>query len=481
MWKRAAVLLIVSLSSVAAAGFEAKAEADAGPASHAGASSPAVILDKTFGVRGLLRVPNEGTEGAHAAALEDGDLLLRERSGFRLLSSSGGTGTAFGGAGTLTPPPGKDEFRLEDFTLDPLGRLLLVGTAFPSAEETAVEGMNGTQVNFAAADAEILRLLPDGRLDPTFGDGGVVETDFGLPPAQDGEGRPFIASASVGAGGVAVDPRGGIVVTGSAAIGVGPSCVHDIFESVGVSAPFVARLTENGSIDPAFSGDGVVGGRTLSEIPLGSVSLAPPVVSPDGTVTYRSTAIWPCGGRYGLAQLTAAGRTRNNLGRKGTVGGYFRALASDSDDSVVAVARMGWTPGERFKARVVRITPGGEIDRSFGEDGRAVVKLGPVPGNEPDSLALDARGRILLGGTLATARGRSILLARLSAAGRLDRAFGPDGWIATPVHGLISQGPGDLFIDPEGRLGTVHRYATPKGSGLVLARFLLRSRFLSAR
>jgi hypothetical protein len=319
----------------------------------------------------------------------------------------------------------------------------------------------------------------------------VIETDFGLPPPRDKHGRALQPEASMGASGIAVDSQGRIVVTGSADIRLGPSCVHDIFEPVAVSAAFIARLTETGALDPSFGGDGVVGGRKLGENPLHAESVGEPVAGPSGEITYRSTDISACTrdhGRRGVAQLTSSGRTRKGLGRNGVVGGYFTAIASEPDGSAVALAKLPWTPGESFKARLIRIAPNGEVDRSFGHHGRTVVKLGARWGNEPDSLAVDTQGRILLGGTLVTSKRRrapngklvshghrSILLVRLHADGRQEMNFGPNGRVATSFPSLVPFGPSDLFLDSEGRAVTVHRYETGEGSGLVLARYLLRN------
>jgi hypothetical protein len=307
--------------------------------------------------------------------------------------------------------------------------------------------------------------------------------------ARDKHGRALQPGASMGASGIAVDPQGRIVVTGSADIGLGPSCVHDIFEPVAVSAAFVARLTENGALDPSFGGDGLVGGRKLGENPLHAASVGEPVIGPSGEITYRSTAIGACArGRWGVAQLTSEGRIRKTLGRKSAVGGYFTAIAGEPDGSAVALARMPWTEGEAFRARLIRITPGGQVDRSFGHRGTTVVKLGSPWGNEPDSLATDAQGRILLGGTLVTSKRRrapsgklvrrqrrSILIVRLSADGQQEMNFGPNGRVATSFPSLVPFGPSDLFLDREGRAVTVHRYGTGESSGLVLARYLLRN------
>jgi uncharacterized delta-60 repeat protein len=513
-----ALALLVLCSSQALAGVQSD------PAGRRGTIPPAAVLDPSFGGGGLVTLPGELPSGwtAYGAATPNGDVFVSGGPTLRLLTSSGDPAASFGDAGTLSPPPPEGgEFSLGDFTLDSEGRLLVVGTSrFPGDEDglpgnvdDGPYGPNGAPLPIEPSAVRILRFLPDGRPDPSFGQSGVIETDFGLPPPKacgsgrtssgqptwsscrgDKGGRAIQSEASMGfTTSIAVDPQRRIVVTGSADITLGESCGHDIFEPLPVSAAFFARLTENGALDPSFGGDGLVGGRRLGENPLRAESVEP-VLGPRGEITYRSTDIGACfenrRGRWGVAQLTPDGRTRKSLGRKGAVGGRFTALAGAPDGSVVALAPVGRYQGEPFRARLIRIGPDGEVDRSFGHRGRTLVKLGMPLGIETDSLAVDAQGRILMGGTLATSkrkrapngklvrRGRrSILLVRLSAGGRQEMGFGPNGRVATPFPGLFP--PSDLFFDPDGRVVTVHRYVhrdkAGEVSGLVLARYLLRN------
>lgn len=481
MWKRAVALAATGLALTILHGPHALAGIRSDPAWGKGVIRTAAVLDPTFAGDGLVTLRGEA-EGwaAYGAATQNGDLIVSGGLTTRLLTSSGDPAEIFGGAATLDPStPEGVEFLLSDFTLDSQGRLLIVGTASsPKNEDEGPYGPNGAPLPIVPSAVRILRILPNGRPDPTFGQSGVLETDLDLPPPRDEHGGPLQPEASIDASGIAVDSQGRIVLTGSAEVGLGPSCVHDIFEPVAVSAAYVARLTENGALDPSFGRGGLVGGRKPGENPLRAESIGKPIVGPRGEITYRSTRIsacWSDHGRWGVAQLTPDGRTREALGRKGAVGGYFTALAGAPDGSVIALARMPWTEGEAFRARVIRITRAGKVDRSFGQQGQTVVKLGSVWGNEPDSLAVDAQGRILLGGTLVTRKRRSILLVRLRTDGRQEMNFGPNGRVATSFPGLVSFGPSDVFFDSKGRAVTVHRYETRKASsGLVLARYRLR-------
>jgi hypothetical protein len=128
--------------------------------------------------------------------------------------------------------------------------------------------------------------------------------------------------------------------------------------------------------------------------------------------------------------------------------------------------------GEPFRARVIRIGGDGKVDSSFGHGGSTVVKLGTGETNALNALAVDAQGRILIGGTLAPRKGHATVLIRLSAAGRQEMSFGPHGRVASPFPRLISN-PTDLFFDSAARAVIVQRYEPRERTGLVITRFLL--------
>jgi hypothetical protein len=282
----------------------------------------------------------------------------------------------------------------------------------------------------------------------------------------------------VRATGITVDSQGRVVVTGDAVVRLGRTCERNSFAPGVIAAGFVARLGENGAPDPTFGRGGLVGGRHFEELPLGAQVIEEPIVSPTGTITYRSSAIYRCvkdRSHIGIAQLTQTGEARSAFGKKGVLTGRYRAIAGGSEGSVFALAEVPRHEDERFTAQVTQIAPDGTPHGSFGTDGRATVMVSAGVGGLLNSMTVDGQGRVLLGGTYGIGKGGSMVLLRLSAAGRQQMNFGPRGRIATRVSGLAE--PSGLFFDGQGRLVTVHSYidTVKDRSGLVVARYLLRS------
>jgi len=448
-------------------------------AAPSGGARPGAVLDRSFGDGGVVKLYSEFAVTAFGAGTRSGGVLVSGGSGVQVLNAAGGPGHAFGSTGSLTlSSPKRNEFQLSDMTIDFHGRLLVVGTSvFPKAENPSPLMENGSPA-FSPGAMRILRFLPGGGLDPSFGRSGVVETDLGLPAPLGTDGTPLGTRATVRATGIAVDRQGRIVVTGSAVVRLGASCAHDSFAPVGVAAGFVVRLATNGELDPAFGNDGLFGGHDMGENPLGAEVIGDPVISPSGAITYRSIQTYACQpgmSHPGVGQLTPVGQIATTLGEQSAIFGRFLDLAGERDGSVVALEEVPRRDNEKVRARLIRIAPDGSRDEAFGKRGYATVTLAPSSGTTLDSLAVDGRGGIMIGGTLGTRKGRAILLLRVSARGRWEKRFGPRGIVATRVRDLAEFEPSMLFFDSHGRLVTLHQsYEERKGrSGLVVARYLL--------
>lgn len=107
-------------------------------------------------------------------------------------------------------------------------------------------------------------------------------------------------------------------------------------------------------------------------------------------------------------------------------GGDDRATASVADASgrLYLVGRAGGAG--RHDTAVVRLTPAGQLDASFGSGGMLTLQAS-AGSNEASAVALDASGRVLLAGPGNDRDGPLVFVARLTANGVPDASFGSAG------------------------------------------------------
>ena len=223
----------------------------------------------------------------------------------------------------------------------------------------------------------VVRFLPDGSRDPSFGDDGIVQTAAGF------EGNAVVSAMRLGSDGRL------LVVGGSA---------HDATHAEGVE---VMRFDPDGSIDETFGGgDGVV---TTAPMDYDSSQGNAVLEQPDGRIVVGGTASMGDNSFFCVARYLPDGTPDPDFGYAGvtsdTIQPYYstiNALALQGDGKIVAA---GWTDreGRPHALAVARYRTNGRLDTSFSGDGAAVVGLG----KDQDSslLAVTTRdGRIVAGG-----------------------------------------------------------------------------------
>jgi uncharacterized delta-60 repeat protein len=287
------------------------------------------------------------------------------------LAASADLDPSFGAAGKVTLSLARGGSQGNAVVVQPNGRVLIGGWAYGKG--------------FA-----IVRLLRDGSLDPSFGNGGVVTTNLPTGPAVVTD--------------LALDGRGRIVAAGL---------------SEGFMA--VARYRADGSLDRAFGRDGIVTARYRRT----QTSAEGVVVEPGSGVIAAGTA---GDERWVLARFSARGRLDPRFGHSGwaTVNlGSGEEVARDlalTPNGRIVVAGTG---GHRFA--LARFRRDGTLDPQFGEDG-TVVTRGPARGSAA-AVSLLPDGDILAAGQ----SGGAFDLRRYLASGRPDRSFGTGGTASGPA------------------------------------------------
>jgi uncharacterized delta-60 repeat protein len=285
-----------------------------------------------------------------------------------------------------------------------------------------------------------------GDLDPTFGGGGKVATDFGR--ADEVSGVAVQADGKIVAAGYSRDP--------------------DSYDSDFV----VARYNPNGSLDSGFGS----GGEVQTDFGTSSSDAAYAVaVQPDGKIVAGGAAYIPDSSAYtdfALARYNPDGSLDSTFGGTGKVmtnllrTDFATALAIQPDGKIVAVGltRESRSPRD-FDFAVVRYNPDGTLDAGFSGDGYDITRFSPSY-DGAFSVLVQPDGRIVAAG-VANGDDPSAsqqVLIRYNGDGSLDGGFDGDGIVVGPEPGtsgwsVASQPDGKLLLGGGGLSGgSVTRY-----------------------
>jgi uncharacterized delta-60 repeat protein len=351
---------------------------------------------------------------------------------------------------------------LNSMELDSQGRIIIFGSAYPPGRPEIGQSSGFATSNVPVSRAVVMRLLPDGQLDPSFGVGGRVVDDFGLR----GVGELGTEPTTVAWYGV-VDSADRPVFPVAVADGYSPCHGH----SFGAHRPVAAvRLTTSGALDDSFGG-----GDGTSLLPYLNDLSGFAVDANDRLLVAGDADNNPCRSSQVLVGFDAAGTQVAEVGKGRRLfrGATFEYLTPAGD----LIMRCGYPTAE-----VARVSPLGVLDRTFGDNGFAPVGL-PRGGNRwLRPVASDSEGRILLLGsysrpTKSHGKRAFILVERLLSDGRPDRSFGKNGRLSVPIPGVgapldYSEGA----LDPQGRLVVLSSILEDRGYGYNVKGFLVRLR-----
>lgn len=328
-----------------------------------------------------------GVGSTYASDTGPGDFALTR------LTTAGELDPSFSGDGKQVTDLGGDDEAVA-VVIQPDGKLVVAGNT----------GANATPV--------IARYQPNGDLDPTFSGDGVQTFDLGPDD--------WLAA-------LALDSAGRYVVAGQAASGFA-----------------VARMTAAGAMDTTFSGDGVVTTAFGQNAAATGVAL-----QPDGKVVAGGTVLageeeadmaaarYTAGGQPD-SSFSGDGKRTVDLSSESYEGTYDRANAVvvQPNGRIVLGGKAGTRTGVTRRLAVVGLRADGELDPAFGDGGVTSFFLSRNGGADGADLALQADGRILLGGSSGGFdTNYDFVVVRFYSNGELDRSFGGGGFVETNFGG----------------------------------------------
>ena len=172
----------------------------------------------------------------------------------------------------------------------------------------------------------------------------------------------------------------------------------------------------------------------------------------DGMITGVTTTR----GGLNVFRTDDTGMSDTTFGASGSVRLAISGSVTPSGIAIDALGRTvvsgfayprGESSGDAY-AFAARFTTGGVLDRAFGVRGIARVRPGGMSVGAGAGMAIDPQGRIVLGGYTVNT---DVFVARLTSAGRVDRAFGRNGSAITDVRMLEAMAPGGVAVDGRSR------------------------------
>lgn len=274
----------------------------------------------------------------------------------------------------------------------------------------------------------VARLLPDGALDPSFSEDGYLDLSFGT--MQD---RGTC---------VALQADGKILVGGTS----------------GSTAQYftVARMLNNGSLDPDFGINGVV------QTPFsGTESFANCIaVQQDGKIILGGYTInTPFAKDFAMTRYFANGNLDTSFGVNGKVVTTVNTSFSDYIDKIVfdsqgRIIASGCSSFEvNYKLAMARYTSTGLLDTSFGNNG---IVVSSYPSRFSD-VALQVDGKIILAGGFDA---DVFTVLRYLNNGVIDTSFGTNGFVDgnfQVTNGYASS----VLIQPDNKIVVTGGVASP--------------------
>jgi uncharacterized delta-60 repeat protein len=371
-------------------------------------------LDPSFGKGGIVSTTKTNVAPVYAMQQSTGDIVVFGQGptfnslGLLRYTPSGQLDTTFGTDGITITFISSYAFTKVGMAVQPNDDIIVVNAVFTLTGENNIT---------------LFRYTPDGALDPTFGNGGMVVT------------------SGLGASALLLQPNGQIVVAGG-----GPAARG------GTLPTTLVRYNSDGTLDTSFGTGGIAQAPTGSPEPSAlallsngdylSVELESSENQPQSSVLeFNSAGVLQ-------SQLTQASPTATSA----PTSGFAPTLFQSNGEYVVVTRDYVEGPVVTLLAEATRFGENGEVDPTFSSTPFSFSSKGNE--SEAFAAAYQSNGQLVVGGQLLNTESSPILadyaLARLDTNGTVDSTFGDAGTVTGSesklsfVAGLLIQQDGKI-------------------------------------
>ena len=397
-------------------------------------------LDPSFGVSGIVNTGLGTTnDAAFALAVQtDGKIVSAGLAGVIAIpfvndfgavryNTDGSLDSGFGSNGMVTIPVGSGDDQARTLVIQPNdGKIIVAGSAM----------IGGNW------DLALVRYLPNGFLDNTFGINGRVTRsigngdDLGFAMALQPDGKILVGGHSVLQGTVQMTivrfNTNGIIDSGFGQggqvilnFGTSTAIVHSLIVQPDLkilvggyagntsSKDFaLIRLFSNGTLDTAFGS----GGGTLTSISIGDDLAYGMALHPDGRIVLCGKTQSGTGDDMAIIQYTSTGGLDESFGNNGVIiynGGFGNdvawAAAIQADSRTVITGSISAT--STVQHALLRITADGTLDPTFGANGVALY-TDPLGSSYAHAVVVHSAGYILTAGGTFNGSNADFLLTK---------------------------------------------------------------------
>ncbi|MFZ1687416.1 MAG: hypothetical protein WAU70_08350 [Flavobacteriales bacterium] len=390
-------------------------------------------LDPTFNSAGYVVQPVNGKDGVQKILVQDDQKILSigmswdagytARAYVFRYNPDGTPDTGFGNNGMFMHEL-DNEALLYSAVITDAGKILLVGST----------------TDYQTYRMMLIQLNADGTLDATFGTNGVTLQSVSMvgPNAED---MAFD---------VTLDDIGNILVCGSS------------YDTNYVRRPVVVRFSQDGQLDNTF---GVNGVATIPVMAVGESAFKGVVVQPDGKILatgfFGQTELWYL---LLLVRFNSDGSLDNTFSTDGIIKHNYGNVDDEGEDlklnadGSILVAGMTVTATYNYSALLMKFTPDGEVDITFGNAGAVEEDLDDY--DYAANLEVQADGKIIMAGTSGDGppNGFDLAVWKYMADGTPDNSFGTNGLAVhvipdyyTMIYGMAVQADGKILIGGQAR------------------------------
>jgi uncharacterized delta-60 repeat protein len=310
-----------------------------------------------------------------------------------LSAQDGSLDNSFDADGKLLTEFGNYHSSVSALALQPDGKIIAAGATYNTGDYHQLA---------------LARYLADGALDPAFGVGGKVVSDF--------PGIKLALSA------ILVQPDNKILGAGI------------IYNNYYDSQAILIRYNSDGTVDMAFGSDGIV----ITD----NANINAIMLQPDGKILAAGFTFENPSDKDMLvvryndngtidATFGNSGRTTSSIGNRD----FIKAMALQPDGKIV-VAGYVYTDATGYATNycLARYDANGTLDSSFGAAGMIIMDINES--DESSAVKIQPDGKIIFTGLSSNLNSESYTLTRLMPDGSMDLTFGNTGMISGDYAGM---------------------------------------------